>query len=184
MNEAWFSKIVSINYRIVMYPAYLALRATIASETESPQCWSSLDDTKRVFWDRFTLNRRFQFIEAVKQFEKKILRVMIDDWHHKIGSYETMKEACQVSCTATLSTEHFLAFEEAFSSTCRDARLEKISALRRSNKFSRNLIEDTWTRLTFTTCQQKCYWTPKHKFHVRTHASAPPTPIQLILYRH
>lgn len=53
--------------------------------------------------------------EAVKQYQKKMLRAKIDDGHHKMASYQPVREAC----TTTLSTEFVLELQKAITSTGR-----------------------------------------------------------------
>lgn len=68
------------------------------------------------------------FFVAVKQFQKKMLRAIIDDCYQNIASYQSMKEASRVRCTTTLSKEHFSALEETPALEKSMHRIEKVKS--------------------------------------------------------
>lgn len=76
------------------------------------------------------LLRTVKRFEAVKHYQNKMLKAMIDDSHHNMASYQTVREAHQASCTTTPPTVHTLALQEIIALTDRDACLEKINFLR------------------------------------------------------
>lgn len=64
---------------------------------------------------------------------------MINDCHHTMASYQTVSEACQASYTATPSTVHLSALQEAIAFTGKDARLENIYLVRQKSEIPTRL---------------------------------------------